>query len=916
MNWPAFRRGLTLAFGLIPSLLAQGGSAVPSITAIVNAASYVGSAVSPGEMVTIFGSQMGPDVLVGLQLDTAGRVATQLAGTRVLFDGTPAPLIYTSARQLTAMVPYSTLGQSTTVVQVEYNGNRSATFAVRVAASFPGIFAADASGRGQAAAVNENGTPNSSSNRAQAGSVISLYATGEGQTVPPGVDGQIATDTLPGPASSVRVQIGGIDAPVQYKGTAPNSVAGFLQVNAQIPLEVLSGDAIAVTITIGSATSQANITVAITGGAGVSPTAPGNLQAVAMSTSQVNLSWTNTASNATSIRIERKIATGTYVEIASASPVANSYQDTGLGPSTAYSYRVRVQVPSGFSAYSNEATVTTPVALPSAPSNLQAVAVSSTQINLTWTNPSATFVRVHIERKNGAMSYAEVGTGLPSAISYQDAGLTPSVSYSYRIRVEAASGFSPYSNESTATTATVVGPPTNLQATAVSQNQINLSWVNPAISFIRIHVERKAGPSGAYAEVATTLPTTNVYQDAGLTASSNYAYRIRTEASGLSNYSNEATTSTFPATPTSLRTTAVSPTQVNLTWTNNAPDAIAIRIEYRPPGSSAFAEVSGPAVTLANSGVTGLQPNTTYAFRVRAQNGAGFSPYSNEASVTTLPLITTVFLIHGINQGSAEMQSLAFNLGDPISPDQIDLTRFSVDAGFDWHICANNPSCSSNCTIPNGAAALANYIAGASPQGANVVLVGYSLGGLLAREAVLSYPGVFAGRRVVALITLGTPSQGYPWASIDDSARCPTLVHQMQSDFQGGANPNIPRVESAYLIDLNQRWGASSPGSRPANWLAMAGTFCTSPTRSIFNPVGCSDHYPSSDGVVCQTSAWFSMGAASNLPTDSWSDSTFAHSEETILCTTQRFFNYYNVLYKPPMGSSLLKKIRDAINGL
>lgn len=81
-----------LCCALVPCALAQS-SGTPAIGAIANAGSYAAGSVSPGEIVTLFGSNMGPDVLVGLVLDANGNVATNLAGTSVLFDGTPAPLI-------------------------------------------------------------------------------------------------------------------------------------------------------------------------------------------------------------------------------------------------------------------------------------------------------------------------------------------------------------------------------------------------------------------------------------------------------------------------------------------------------------------------------------------------------------------------------------------------------------------------------------------------------------------------------------------------------------------------------------------------------------------------------------------------------------------------------------------------------
>ena len=142
----------------------------PTISAIVNVASYGAGPIAPGEMVAIFGSAMGPPQLVNLQLDAQGKVATTLAEVQVLFDGTAAPLIYVSQTQISAMVPYGVAGKNTTQVQVVYRGIASDAFSKAVAQSAPGLFSADASGKGQAAINNSDGSPNSSANPAAPGS--------------------------------------------------------------------------------------------------------------------------------------------------------------------------------------------------------------------------------------------------------------------------------------------------------------------------------------------------------------------------------------------------------------------------------------------------------------------------------------------------------------------------------------------------------------------------------------------------------------------------------------------------------------------------------------------------------------------------------------------------------------------------
>ena len=228
---------------------------------IVNAASYHGGAAAPGELVTIFGADYGPGSIVGAQLDANGRVASNLASTQVTFDGTPAPLIYSVAGQVSAIVPFEVAGRSQTVVQYGYNGVQSNTVTIPLAPAAPGIFAADASGTGQGAILNQDSSPNSAANPAVAGGVIQIFATGGGTESGGAVDGAFAagagTQTL-----TVTATIGGLDANVGYAGPAPGLVNGVLQVNLTVPAGLATGPQ-PVVISVGGVATPGGITVAV-----------------------------------------------------------------------------------------------------------------------------------------------------------------------------------------------------------------------------------------------------------------------------------------------------------------------------------------------------------------------------------------------------------------------------------------------------------------------------------------------------------------------------------------------------------------------------------------------------------------------------------------------------------------------------
>jgi uncharacterized protein (TIGR03437 family) len=252
-NWSGDLSGAALSNSMVVNeqVYVQANFLQPftvSAANIVNAANFLYTPVSPGEIVTLFGLQIGPADLRLAALDDAGRFASTLGGARVLFDGVAAPLVYAAQNQIAAIVPYEVDGKTSTGVQVELNGRRTPTTTVAVAPAAPAIFTADGSGRSQAAIFNQDGSLNSSPMPAVKGSVMVLFATGEGQTSPPGANGKVASAApFPVPKGKVTVRFGGPaglgkEGRVLYAGAAPGLVAGALQINVQIPDDAPTGN--------------------------------------------------------------------------------------------------------------------------------------------------------------------------------------------------------------------------------------------------------------------------------------------------------------------------------------------------------------------------------------------------------------------------------------------------------------------------------------------------------------------------------------------------------------------------------------------------------------------------------------------------------------------------------------------------
>jgi uncharacterized protein (TIGR03437 family) len=237
----------------------------PGIGAVVSAASLQ-PAISPGEIVSIFGSSLGPPVLSSQPLN--GVYPTFFGYTTVTFNGAPAPTLFNNTSQINAIVPYAIAGQKTAQVVVSHYGQASTAFSVPIADTSPGIFTLTQDGRGQGAILNDGATVtiNGPINPARRGSAITIFATGAGMWNQPVLDGQVLINVLQSaiaPQAPVALTIGGQPAQILYAGAAPYMVSGVLQVNAIVPQGVASGSQPAILMVGQADNSKQSVTVAI-----------------------------------------------------------------------------------------------------------------------------------------------------------------------------------------------------------------------------------------------------------------------------------------------------------------------------------------------------------------------------------------------------------------------------------------------------------------------------------------------------------------------------------------------------------------------------------------------------------------------------------------------------------------------------
>jgi len=402
------------------------------------------------------------------------------------------------------------------------------------------------------------------------------------------------------------------------------------------------------------------------------PTPPTSLAATAASSTQVDLSWTNTSTTQTGVKIERSTDNVTFTQIALAGATAVRYSDTGLSASTTYFYRVRATSASGDSAYSNTASATTLAPPPPPPAPIAFVQTNYATPQTAVTSVSVPYTLAQLA---GDLNVVVVGWNDTTA---QVASVTDAKGNAYQLAV-GPTQFSGRLSQS------IYYAP-NVAAAAAGANTVNVSF-NVAAEFADIRILEYSGlaavspvdvtasaigstatsstPAAVTTNASDLLVAANVVATTTTDAGPGWSNRVITAPDGdiaedqivsvAASYGANAPLSSAgpwvmqmvafkgapsgpppppPSAPTNLAATAASSAQINLSWTNTSSTQTGVKIE-RSTDNATFTQIAVAAGTAANYSDVGLGPSTTYFYRVRATNASGDSAYSNTASATT-----------------------------------------------------------------------------------------------------------------------------------------------------------------------------------------------------------------------------------------------------------------------------------------
>jgi len=374
------------------------------------------------------------------------------------------------------------------------------------------------------------------------------------------------------------------------------------------------------------------------------PAAPASLATTGNTTTSVGLRWTDNSNNESSFAIERSTDNATWTALTLNPSNTVTYTDSSLNGGTTYYYRVRAINSVGNSAYTNVLTTTTqsPPAPPSAPSSLSATTVSHTAIDLSWSDSSTNESSFLVEWSMNNAEWTGNATAAANSTGYSVTGLAAATPYFFRVRTANSVGSSDYSDVAQATTADAPVPPTapsGLAAAAASSSTVNVTWTHDGSNVSAFEVER-SNDGVAWSQAGTTDPSTTYFSNTGLSALTQYYYRVRGVNSGTySSFSATVSATTLaptapPEAPSGLAVSALSSNSLRLTWNDNSNDESGFKVE-RSTNNSTWTSVTTPAAGQVTFTDTALAASTLYYYRVLATNVAGDSANSASASAAT-----------------------------------------------------------------------------------------------------------------------------------------------------------------------------------------------------------------------------------------------------------------------------------------
>jgi uncharacterized delta-60 repeat protein len=362
------------------------------------------------------------------------------------------------------------------------------------------------------------------------------------------------------------------------------------------------------------------------------PSAPNPLGTTGILQTQINLSWSDNSATETGYYLERSTGNNTnYQVIATLDPSNLFYFNTGLTSNTQYYYRITAFNAAGNSAYSNEVSATTLLPPPATPTSLSLSVINAGEIKLTWVDNSTNESGFEIYRSVGNNSgYSLLTTRNPNVTTYSDLTTVEGTLYYYKLKAINSGGSSGYAPEKFATAANPTPTaPSNLQATGVPGDRVDLTWTDNSSNETGFKIERALYNTSDFQLITTTTENATSYSDMTVTNSIKYTYRVSAvygaSQSGFTNYIFVTPPPPVPAAPSSLTVVSNTPTSVNLTWVDNASDEVDYVIERSTSNNTSYSQLVVLSPNATQYTDVSASYGAVYYYRVTARNSFGSS---------------------------------------------------------------------------------------------------------------------------------------------------------------------------------------------------------------------------------------------------------------------------------------------------
>ena len=450
------------------------------------------------------------------------------------------------------------------------------------------------------------------------------------------------------------------------------------------------------------------------------PTAPKNLSASGITSAGLLLSWqapdNDGGAAVTDYKIEQSGDNGSsWSTVTHAVSNATSLQINNLSAAKAYKFRVSAINTAGTSPASSIFSVTTSATYPGVARLLQINQATSTSLQLSWLAPlsdgGSSIIDYQIElSSDGGSTWTVLDDPATASTSYQVTNLTPATSFQLRVTAINSIGSGSASLAVTGTTlATVPNKPTALTTSQITYNSLQLSWLAPeynggsAVADYKIEISQDAGQNWTLIRESTS--TTTTFSVTGLSPVSNYLFRVtavnRIGSSAVSDSASATTLATTPGLPKLLTAVDVKADSLKLTWLDPDSDGGSDILDYRvemKQGTS-WVEISDGVSTLTELAVTGLDPLTSYSFRVTAINGIGSGPTSSVFTISTIaskaPSASTSITFTNIKS-----TSVSINWAPVVA--EVPVTNYTVDYsvnGVSWTSVSKKVSLTTSISI-------------------------------------------------------------------------------------------------------------------------------------------------------------------------------------------------------------------------